>query len=88
MSWIIRARQTLLMFLGWMLIGIGTAHAHGGMAGPDELGPPVGISVTIGLAAYFAITMWPARRSGSERESGGRAASRAARKVGLENRAA
>ena len=62
----------LLVALAWLLIGIGTAHAHGGMAGPDELGPPVGISVTIGLACYFAITMWPTRRSDSNRRSGSR----------------
>ncbi|HVN91101.1 MAG TPA: hypothetical protein VMT61_14910 [Candidatus Binataceae bacterium] len=73
------ARRKLLVALSWLLIGIGTAHAHGGMAGPDELGPPVGISVTIGLASYFAITLWPTRSRGSERKNGGKAGSRSAR---------
>lgn len=55
----------------WTVIGAGVAHAHGGMAGPDELGPPVGISVGIGLACYYLITLWPARsRAGHNRSSG------------------
>lgn len=66
------------MALSWVLIGLGTAHAHGGMAGPDELGPPVGIAVTIGLVAYFTITLWPSRHKGADRKNG-RASSRAAR---------
>jgi len=72
-------RRNLLMALGWLLIGIGTAHAHGGMAGPDEMGPPLGLSVTIGLACYWAITLWPDRRRDPDRTNGGRSAQRALR---------
>ena len=79
MSFRIRTRPALLVALIWLLVGIGTAHAHGGMAGPDELGPPVGISVTIGLVCYWAITMWPSRRADVDRKNGGRAGSRRGR---------
>ena len=48
--------------MAWMLISVGVAHAHGGMAGPDELGPPMGTSIAIGLACYYLITLWPGRR--------------------------
>jgi hypothetical protein len=64
-----RLRRNLLVALCWLLIGIGTAHAHGGMAGPDELGPPLGLSVTIGLACYWGITLWPTRRRDSDRKN-------------------
>ena len=56
----------------WTVIGARVAHAHGGMAGPDELGPPVGISVAIGLACYYLITLWPARPREDDRRSSGK----------------
>jgi hypothetical protein len=52
---------------------IGVAHAHGGMAGPDEMGPPLGMSVAIGLACYWLITLWPNRRKDENRKQTGRA---------------
>ncbi|HZP46691.1 MAG TPA: hypothetical protein VFB15_13665 [Candidatus Binataceae bacterium] len=51
----------ILTALAWLLISAGVAHAHGGMAGPDEMGPPLGISVALGLACYYVITLWPSR---------------------------
>jgi hypothetical protein len=65
--------------LVWLVITAGVASAHGGMAGPDELGPPVGISVAIGLACYYLITLWPHRSRGDDRESAGKMASRTAK---------
>ena len=62
----------VIVALLWLMIGAGVAHAHGGMAGPDEMGPPVGISVGLGLACYYLITLWPARRSEDERRSSGK----------------
>ncbi len=59
--------RSLIVAGAWLLLSLGTAHAHGGMAGPDELGPPVGISVAIGLACYWGITMWPSNRRETER---------------------
>lgn len=59
--------RSLLIACTWILITLGVAHAHGGMAGPDELGPPVGLSVAIGLACYFGITWWPSNHRDNDR---------------------
>ena len=76
-SGLIRGAITALV---WILIGAGAAHAHGGMAGPDELGPPVGMSVGIGLACYYLITLWPSRRRDDDsRKSSGKMTRRAAK---------
>lgn len=64
--------RAIVIAIGWVLIAAGAAHAHGGMAGPDELGPPVGISVAIGLACYFGITLWPSPRREDGRKREGR----------------
>jgi hypothetical protein len=64
-----RLLRGIVAAAAWSLIGAGVAHAHGGMAGPDELGPPMGTSIAIGLACYYLITLWPARRTDDERGS-------------------
>jgi hypothetical protein len=46
----------------WIVAMSSTAHAHGGMAGPDELGPPVIISTVLGIACYWTVVLWPSRR--------------------------
>lgn len=38
-----------------------SAHAHGGIAGPDDLGPPVITSAVLGLAGYWLMMLWPWR---------------------------
>jgi hypothetical protein len=68
-----------IVALLWIVIGAGVAQAHGGMAGPDELGPPVGISVAIGLACYYLITLWPARSREEDRGSSGKMVRRTAK---------
>lgn len=45
----------------WIAAGASTAHAHGGIAGPEELGPPVIISTVIGIACYWIVVRWPKR---------------------------
>lgn len=43
------------------------AHAHGGMAGPDELGPPLFTSAALAFVCYWAVILWPAsKRKGSD----------------------
>jgi hypothetical protein len=69
----------IITALVWTVITVGVASAHGGMAGPDELGPPVGISVAIGLACYYLITLWPQRSRGDDRQPAGKMARRAAK---------
>ena len=38
------------------------AWAHGGIAGPDELGPPVITSAVLGIGGYWLMQVWPSRR--------------------------
>ena len=43
------------------------AHAHGGMAGPDELGPPLVTSAILAFVCYWVVILWPtSKRTGSE----------------------
>ena len=63
----------------WLLLATGVAHAHGGMAGPDELGPPVGMSVAIGLACYYIITLWPSGQRGNGRKMADKTTRRSAK---------
>lgn len=42
------------------------AHAHGGMASPEELGPPVATSTILGIASYWMVILWPSRKPKEE----------------------
>ena len=46
-----------------MAIGLYSARAwaHGGIAGPDELGPPVITSAILGVGGYWLMRLWPSR---------------------------
>jgi hypothetical protein len=46
----------------WLGLAATVAHAHGGIAGPDELGPPVITSTILGIACYWIVVLWPSRR--------------------------
>jgi len=46
----------------WIAIAASVANAHGGIAGPDELGPPVIISTVLGIACYWTVVLWPSRQ--------------------------
>jgi hypothetical protein len=49
------------------------AHAHGGMAGPDELGPPLFTSAALAFVCYWVVVLWPAsKQKGSDGAPGGR----------------
>ena len=52
--------------VAWALLAVVPAYAHGGIAGPDELGPPVITSVVLGLVCYYAMILWPSRRQRDE----------------------
>jgi hypothetical protein len=64
-----RLLRGLVVAATWIPLAASVAHAHGGMAGPDEMGPPVGTSIAIGLACYYLITLWPRRDENGERKS-------------------
>jgi len=46
----------------WLAVMASSAHAHGGIAGPDELGPPVITSALLGIACYWLVLLWPSRK--------------------------
>ncbi|HKV53419.1 MAG TPA: hypothetical protein VJN94_02145 [Candidatus Binataceae bacterium] len=59
----------------WLAITCSTAFAHGGIAGPDELGPPVITSAVLGIVGYWTVMLWPSRK-GPGNGNGGKKATR------------
>lgn len=53
--------RAVLVALMWTCLFASRAHAHGGIAGPDELGPPVMLSAALGVGGYWLMMMWPSR---------------------------
>jgi hypothetical protein len=53
--------RSLALALLWIGLFAARAHAHGGIAGPDELGPPVITSAVLGLGGYWLMQLWPSR---------------------------
>jgi hypothetical protein len=49
--------------LASMLASASAAHAHGGMAGPGELGPPLLTSGALGFACYWLVILWPSAKN-------------------------
>ncbi|HUA33347.1 MAG TPA: hypothetical protein VMA09_07065 [Candidatus Binataceae bacterium] len=47
----------------WLAAGATAAHAHGGMVGPEELGPPLTISMVLAFASYWLVLLWPAKKN-------------------------
>lgn len=54
--------RTVAVTLLWSGLFAARAYAHGGIAGPDELGPPVITSAVLGVGGYWLMLMWPSRR--------------------------
>jgi hypothetical protein len=54
--------QTTIAILTWLMGTAAIAHAHGGMAGPDELGPPLFTSVALGFVCYWLVILWPSSK--------------------------
>ena len=46
------------------------AYAHGGMAGPEELGPPIFTSGLLGFVCYWLVMLWPAPKKKGNPEVG------------------
>jgi hypothetical protein len=78
--------RSAIVALIWLMGSTAIAHAHGGMAGPDELGPPLFTSVALGFVCYWLVILWPSskhkdqeptvtgRRNARNRRGRGRAA--------------
>lgn len=58
-SGMVRSATIALM---WIAGTASAAYAHGGIAGPDELGPPVITSAALGILCYWVVVMWPSRK--------------------------
>jgi hypothetical protein len=54
--------RAVAVALLWSGLFAARAYAHGGIAGPDELGPPVITSAVLGVGGYWLMLMWPSRR--------------------------
>ena len=67
-----RIRQGVAIALSLAVVS-SMAHAHGGMAGPDDLGPPLFTSGALALVCYWVVVLWPAsKRKASGDDPGGR----------------
>jgi hypothetical protein len=54
--------RAVMVALLWTGLFAARAYAHGGIAGPDELGPPVITSAVLGVGGYWLMLTWPSRR--------------------------
>ena len=54
----------------WMALTAVPAFAHGGIAGPDELGPPVITATVLGIVCYWTVVLWPSRKNRSTNKTG------------------
>jgi hypothetical protein len=60
------ARSAIAISLG-LGATASAAYAHGGMAGPDELGPPLFTSAALAFVCYWVVILWPSsKREGSD----------------------
>ena len=55
------ARSTLAAIV-WMLASASIAHAHSGLAGPAEIGPPIATSIALAFVCYWIVILWPASK--------------------------
>ena len=56
--------------LACLIASASLAHAHGGMAGPEELGPPIVTSGLLGFVCYWLVILWPSSKKKSDTEVG------------------
>ena len=58
---VFRLSRATMVALLWTGIFAARAYAHGGIAGPDDLGPPVITSAVLGIGGYWLMMLWPSR---------------------------
>ncbi len=54
-----RVWRISMAVLACLIAAPSLAHAHGGMAGPEELGPPIFTSGLLGFLCYWLVMLWP-----------------------------
>ena len=68
----IKLIRPAILALMWLGLFFSSAYAHGGIAGPDELGPPVITAAALGIAGYWTVMLWPSRKKFRPRSKGPR----------------
>ena len=61
-----RVWRVSLAVLVCLIASPSLAHAHGGMAGPAELGPPIFTSGLLGFVCYWLVILWPSSKKKSD----------------------
>ncbi len=62
MTTVIKVIRCLTIALLWLGLFSSSGYAHGGIAGPDELGPPVITAAALGIVGYWSVMLWPTRK--------------------------
>jgi hypothetical protein len=65
-----RVWRISLAVLACLMAAPSLAHAHGGMAGPEELGPPIFTSGLLGFLCYWLMMLWPSSKKKGDTEVG------------------
>src|SRR5437867_3276275 len=65
-----RAWRLSMAGLACLTVAPSLAHAHGGMAGPGELGPPIFTSGLLGFVCYWLVMLWPSPKKKGNPEVG------------------
>jgi len=66
-------RRTWRLSTAWLACLVAApslVYAHGGMAGPDELGPPIFTSGLLGFVCYWLVMLWPSAKKKDNVEVG------------------
>lgn len=59
MAILLRTARIGAAALAAVVASISSAYAHGGMAGPSELAPPLMTSGALGFVCYWLVILWP-----------------------------
>ncbi len=65
-----RIARISIATLTTILATVSAAYAHGGMAGPAEIGPPLLTSGALGFACYWLVMLWPSAKKRIETPDG------------------
>jgi hypothetical protein len=62
--------RSSLAVLACLMAAPALAQAHGGIAGPAELGPPIFTSGLLGFLCYWVVMLWPSAKKKGDTEVG------------------
>jgi len=64
-----RSRRLIVSLVSFvaLMVMASSAHAHGGMASADDLGPPLFTSAALAFVCYWLVILWPkSKRNNSD----------------------